>query len=193
MADYKTLSDDELIQLLKDSDHLAYTEIYNRYFSLLYIHACKKLQDEDQAKDIVQEVFTTLWFKHNLDLQVKDLAAYLFTAVRNKIFDLFAHEKVKSKYLESLNNFYQTNYPVPTDHKIREQQLQEYIDRQIAQLPRKMRTIFELSRKEQLTYQEIAKQLDISENNVSKQVNNALRLIKTKLGSLTALLFFLKI
>lgn len=193
MEKYKGLPDKELYQLLQAGDHAAFTAIYDRYFPLLYQHAYKKLEDKDQAKDVVQEVFTTLWFKHELNLQIKDLAAYLYTATRNKIFDLFAHEKVIGKYLDSLDNFYQTHYPVATDHKIREKQLQEYIDKQIAQLPKKMRQIFELSRKEQLSYQEIAEQLDISENNVSKQVNNALRLIKTKLGPLTLLLLFLKL
>lgn len=189
MADLKILSDDELLGLLKASDHAAFNEIYHRYFQLLYIHANKKLGDEDLAKDVVQDIFTALWFKREFDQHIKDLAAYLFTSARNKIFDLFAHQQVQQKHLDSLQNFLTAKPVISTDYHIREAQLKAYIEQQIQQLPAKMRAIFEMSRKEELSYKEIAERLETSENNVSKQVNNALRILRTKLGVLFFLLF----
>lgn len=182
MASHKKLSDNELLELLKESNHSAYTEIYNRYFYLIFTHAYKKLRDEEQAKDIVQDVFATLWFKRELNLLTTNLAGYLYTAVRNKIFDWFAHQQVQSKHVDSINHYLSELTSVPTDYRIRENYLKGYIDKEIQALPAKMRKIFELSRYEQLSHKEIAKQLDISENNVSKQVNNALRVLKTKLN-----------
>jgi len=184
MVNYKALSDNELLLLLQESDHAAFTTIYDRYFSLLYIHANKKVQDEDQAKDIVQEVFTTFWFKREFATTIKDLAAYLFSSARYKIFDYFAHEKVEEKHLDSLQAFLSENPIVSTDYQIRETQFQAYIDQQIKALPPKMRLVFEMSRKQELTYKEIASQLSTTENNVSKQVNNALRVLRTKLNIL---------
>ena len=192
MSKYKTLSDNELIALLKESDHFAYNEIYNRYFYLIFTHACKKLRDEEQAKDIVQDVFATLWFKRETSLPVNNLAGYLFTAVRNKIFDLFAHQQVKEKYFDSLYHQWTAYTDVPTDHRIRENDLNTYIEKAIGELPSKMRQVFEMSRKENLSHKEIAAKLNTTENNVSKQVNNALRFIKTKLGPLIILLSLFK-
>ena len=74
MPNYKSLPDNELIQLLKESDHSAYNEIYHRYFQLIFTHAYKKLRDEEQAKDIVQDVFATLWFKREENLPTSNLA-----------------------------------------------------------------------------------------------------------------------
>lgn len=182
MANYTTLRDNVLIELLKESDHSAYNEIYHRYFYLLYTHAYKKLRDEEQAKDIIQDVFTTLWFNREDNLPTSYLAGYLFTAVRNKIFDLFAHEQVKTKHLDSLKAYLSTHSTAPTDHGVRENELKAYIEKEIQALPPKMRQIFEMSRKEHLSYKEIAEELNVSENNVSKQVNNALRVLRTKLG-----------
>lgn len=189
MDNYSTLSDSELLQLLKQSDHSAYNEIYHRYFYLLYVHAYKKLRDEEQAKDVVQDVFATLWIKRDFDLQVKNLAAYLFTATRNRIFDLFAHEQVKTRHLDSLKEYLSWNTNPPTDHRIRENNLKVYIRQQIDALPPKMRKVFELSRMEELSYKEIAEQLHTSENNVSKQVNNALKVLRTKLSGLMFFFF----
>jgi RNA polymerase sigma-70 factor (ECF subfamily) len=182
MAGLNTLSERELLQLLSEGDHAAYTEIFHRYFRLIYTHAFKKLEDEEQAKDIVQEVFASLWFKRETAINIKDLAAYLFSSVRNKIFDLFAHRQVQKKHLDSLSAFFSANVIVSTDYHVREAQFRAYIDKQIQALPPKMRVVFEMSRKQELSYKEIAEQLSTSENNVSKQVNNALRLLRTKLN-----------
>ena len=182
MGTYSTLSDNELILLLKESDHAAYTEIYHRYFYLLYVHSYKKLRDENQAKDVIQDVFASLWIKRESDLQLTNLAGYLYTAVRNRIFDLFAHEQVKSKYIESLNSYLTNHNSVSTDHRVRENQLKDYIEKEIQALPPKMRKIFELSRKDYLSHKEIAEKLSTSEHNVSTQITNALRILRTKIG-----------
>jgi RNA polymerase sigma-70 factor (family 1) len=192
MWDYKTLSDSELTSRLKDSDHAAFTEIYKRYYYLMFVHAYKKLRDEDQAKDIIQELFTTLWVKREFGLNTTNLAGYLYTSVRNRIFDLFAHQKVESNYIDSLRDYIDTNKSVSSDSLIREKDLRAYIEKEVQALPPKMRLIFEMSRKENLTHKEIADKLSISENNVSKQVNNALRVLKTKLGVIVYIYFLVK-
>jgi len=191
MAGYSTLSDNELIQLLKESDHAAYTEIYHRYFYLLYVHAYKKLQDENQAKDVLQDVFATLWFKRASDFQSGNLAGYLYTAVRNRIFNLFAHEQVKSKYIDSLGDYLNTNPNIPTDHRVRENQLKAYIEKEIQALPPKMKRIFEMSRNEYLSHKEIAEKLGTSENNVATQITSALRILRTKIGIVIFIYFLI--
>lgn len=193
MPEYKTFSDSELSQLLKESDHAAYTEIYNRYSHLLFVHAYKKLRDENQAKDVLQDVFATLWFKRESEIQLSNLGGYLYTAVRNRIFDLFAHEQVKSKYIDSLNAYLSTRTSAPTDHLVRENDLKIYIEKEIQALPPKMKQIFELSKKANLSHKEIAEKLNTSENNVSKQLNSALRVLKTKLGVIVYLFFLIKL
>lgn len=192
MADYNTLSDIELTKLLSESNHAAYTEIYNRYFQLLFVHAYKKVEDEDQAKDIIQDLFTSLWIKRDTYIIGDNLAAYLFVSVRNKIFDLFAHEKVKSNYLLSLKDFISFGGYNDTDHLIREKQLRAYIEKQIQALPPKMRLIFEMSRIEQLSHTEIAEALGTTENNVSHQVRSALKVLRTKLGLVMYIYFLIK-
>jgi RNA polymerase sigma-70 factor (family 1) len=190
--EYRTLSDGQLLYLFEKGDQVAYTEIYNRYFYLLYCHAYKKLRDEEQAKDIVQDLFATLWAKRNVKLSTGNLGGYLYTAVRNRIFDFFAHQKVESTYIQSLMNYISTVKSVATDSLVREKEFRACIEKEIQALPPKMRLIFELSRIENLSHQEIAAKLNISENNVSKQVNNALRVLRTKLGLILYIYFLIK-
>lgn len=190
MPEYKKLSDQELLVLIKEEDHLAYEEVYHRYYFLLFTHAYKKVNRADEAKDVIQDVFTKLWSNRN-NLSAANLAGYLYTAVRNKVFDLYAHERVKLNYVQSFQNYITNHHINPADHLIREKQLVSAIDQEIEQLPPKMRRIFELSRKENLSHSEIAQQLKTSENNVSKHVNNAIRILKLKLGVISILYLFI--
>jgi len=178
---YKILSDAKLVQLLQASDHNAYTEIYNRYFQLLFVHARKKLNDSDLAKDILQEIFTKIWMKREIQLTATNLTGYLYTLMKNRILDLYLHQEVKTKYMRAAKSFIITNKSSGTDALVREKECSAHINQEIAALPPKMREIFELSRKNQLSYKEIAEKLNTNENNVSKQINNGLKVLKRRL------------
>lgn len=182
MGDYKNLSDIQLLELLGQSNHKAYGEIFNRYNYLLIRHAYKKLKDEDLAKDIIQEVFTTLWVKRETELKSDNLLGYLYICIRNKILDHFGRQKVESKYITSLSDFAKNASYANTDYLIREKDLKAYIEKEIQELPPKMRLIFEMSRNEHYSHREIAEILNTSEHNVSKQIVNALKILKAKLG-----------
>jgi RNA polymerase sigma-70 factor (ECF subfamily) len=188
MALYKTLSDQELLCLLKDGNKAAYTEIYTRYKSLLQNHAYKKLGDFEEVKDVLQELFTQLWVKRTELPETTNLSGYLYIAVRNKVFNIISHRNISSKYIQSLQEFIkEENYII--DLLIREKEFAEMIDREIDALPPKMREVFRLSRKAHLSHKEIAGKLDISEQTVSKQVTNALKILRVKLGAFFFVLF----
>ncbi|NVM66897.1 RNA polymerase sigma-70 factor (ECF subfamily) [Mucilaginibacter sp. SG538B] len=186
MKAYSTFSDTQLLGLLNKSDHSAYMEVYYRYFDPVFRHAFKKLRNEEAARDIVQDVFVNLWVKRSTYAIGPNLGGYLFTAVRNRIFNFWAHEKVESAYWESfIDDIGTERYAdAPTDHRIRERQLMEYINRQVEAFSPRMREVFELSRKQHLSHREIAEQLNTTEDNVAKQIGNALRILRAKMGIL---------
>lgn len=181
MFDYGTLSDDKLYVLLQSGDSMAYTVIYHRYFDALYIHAVNRLKDKDESKDLIQEIFVGLWNNRQVHSISTSLKSYLYVSVRNKVLDFVAHQQVANKYIDSLQHFMDEGHCI-TDHLIREKQLSKIIDEEIAQLPEKMRVIFEMSRKQALSHKEIAEMLGISELTVKKQVANAVKILKNKLG-----------
>ncbi|WP_293297333.1 RNA polymerase sigma factor [Pedobacter sp. UBA4863] len=183
MSGYQNLSDNELIILLNDGDAIAFTEIYNRYHQLMLVFAHRKLKDEELAKDVVQELFANIWHKRTSLSESGNLGAYLYISLRSRIFDYFAHQKVEGKYLQSLKAFILEG-TTGTDHPIREKQLSEYIEKQIQKLPAKMRRAFDMSRRQHLSYREIAEELGTTESNVSHHINNALKILKTRLNIL---------
>ncbi|RDC55154.1 RNA polymerase sigma-70 factor [Pedobacter chinensis] len=191
MRSYRPYSDSELAFLLTQDDEQAFTEIYNRFYGLLFIHASKRLNDEEEAKDLLHQLFESLWIKRSQVAPDGNLSAYLYTAVRNRVLDVFAHHKVESRYVESLQNYIDQDH-IQTDYLVREKQMSLLIEQEIDALPPKMREVFILSRKENKSHKEIALELGLSELTVKTQVKKALRILKTRLGLVVYVAFLLK-
>jgi RNA polymerase sigma-70 factor (family 1) len=177
MIDYKALSDAELIAMLKADDHAAFTEIYDRYFWLLHSHAHKWLRNREETKDIIHELFSQLWAKRETISFANGLAPYLYASVRNRVFNHLSKKRNADTYISSLESFLEKGECI-TDHLIRERQLMELIEAGMAEMPRKMRQVFKMSRKQHLSHREIAEQLDISEETVKKHIHHALKILR---------------
>jgi len=186
---YDEQSDRELVTLIREGDEKAFAALYKRYNGVLFLHARRLLEDEDEAKDALQELFTKFWIKRQ-EIEIRSsLSAYLYAALRNQILATFSHKKVMEKYIDSLQQFLEEGQCM-TDDWIREKELREQIEKEVALLPAKMRKVFELSRSINLSYKEIAFELDISDKTVKKQMNNALRILKHKIYLVLAFLLF---
>ncbi|TZF86302.1 RNA polymerase sigma-70 factor (plasmid) [Pedobacter sp. BS3] len=190
MTAYNGLSDLELVASLQDGDQAAFAEIYDRYFGVLYVHAFKRLKDEDEAKDLVQELFAGLWSKRTELFLKTNLSNYLYTSVRNRVINTIAHKDVASRYIAELPHQIATENCI-TDYRLRERQLAAIIEQEIQALPPRMREVFQLSRKANLTYKEIAEELGLSEQSVRSHVKNALKILRTRLGVVIYLMWLI--
>lgn len=180
MSTVQVLSDLELVALLRDGDKEAFTEIYRRHWHLLYLHTRKLLTDKDEAKDLVQDVFYSLWTKANeLDVRT-NVKGYLYVTARNRVLNAIRNKKGNT-FIELI-----AEEIIAMDHttvqQIDERELAALIDAEIEQLPPKMKLVFELSRKEFLTHKEIAKRLDMNEEAVKKQISRSIKILRLKLG-----------
>lgn len=151
--------------------------IYNDNFAILYLHAFKMLGDREEAKDVVQEVFTTAWQKRSEIVIKTSLKAYLFQAVKNRILDIYAHQGVVRKFETTLA---EPMYAAIDDEAVREQRLMKLIENEIATLPEQMRVVFRMSRMQEMSNNEIAESLDISVNTVKTHIGRALKKLRLR-------------
>jgi len=180
MAAYGKHTDQELAALLKGGDADAYTEIFDRYTRLLVAHAYRLLGDQDEANDVVQDVWLVLWQKRE-ELEFKTaLSSYLYTAVRNRIFNRMAHLKHVAKYADSIMHFMENGFSL-ADDALREKEFVAVIEKEINALPPKMREVFLMHKRGELSYKEIGEKLGISDQTAKQQVYNATKILKSKL------------
>jgi len=190
MQDYASYTDIDLTERLRDGDRYAFEEIYSRYKFILHNHAWNKLRSKEEAQDLIHEVFSMVWEKRESLPVNRNLSGYLYSCVHNQFLNMVVHQKVKDKYIDSIRQFAATG-TVQTDHLVRERMLKDIIDREIDELPARMREVFLLSRKQHLSHREIADIMGISEQTVKKQMVYALKILKKKLGIVLFLLMYL--
>lgn len=192
MVAYNAYTDQELTALLRQGDHVAYAEIYKRFFGILYIHAYRRLNDRDEANDLLQDMFSIIWQKRE-ELELSgSLSSYLYASVRNRILNIFERRKVNSKYMNSLASFAGQNHEY-ADHKVRESQLRQLIEAEINALPEPLKTIFVLSRNERMTYKEIGEHIGMTEQAVKSQMKRILKTLRKKLGLIGYLILISKL
>lgn len=181
MTIYSKCTDPELLALLKEGKHNAFKEIYLRYNSLLFAYAFRRLQNREEAMDVVQEVFIHLW-ENRSDFVIKSyLSGFLYKSVLNKILDIWKHNSVVRKHVLSQSVQIDVD-AVETDFLIREKEVSNMIAREIAAMPPRMREVYELKFKQYFTVKQIASELGISENTVATQLQRASAHLKNKLG-----------
>lgn len=178
---YRNFSDHQLASLLIRHDHAAFTEIFNRYNTLLYLHAYNKLRNDHEARDVVQELFIKLWDKRESVNDKHNLSGYLYRSVMNLIFNHLKHKKVVSVYAREFGKM-PNNYE-GADFLVREKQLAEYIAIEIENLPPRMRAVFNLRHREQMSNKEVAEQLQIAESTVADQMKKALKILRGRMGT----------
>ncbi|MGJ1430674.1 RNA polymerase sigma factor [Sphingobacterium spiritivorum] len=181
MDKYKVLTDSDLVSLLKQRDREAFAEIYDRYSMMIYYKVNQMLRDENAAKDLVQDLFTSIWEKSDLIRDNVGISSYLYVASRNRVLNYIQRGKTKSDYLAEIGK-YSLQVSDATLEMLDEKDLMLLITDEIAKLPAKMREVFELSRLEDLSHREIAERLNVSESTVKKQVQNALKILKVRLS-----------
>ena len=183
------ISDEVLFKWMVEGRQSAYTVLYERYWPALFIHATRILQDENDAMDVVQDVFTALWLKKK-ELEIKvSLKAYLYTSVRNQTLNHIQKNKSKDRYISSLADFVQQNSRNEVEEQVILKEFIQIIDKEIKQLPDKTRAIFELSRKQGYSHRMIAKELNIAPDTVKKTINRAIKKIKLRINKLSAWFF----
>jgi len=174
------------LQLIRESDSLAFDELYRRTWKKLYVHAFQKLRDEDLAKDIVQEVFVDFWNKRQLR-DIQRVEAYLMRAVKFKVIDRF---RKKDFIVEEIEDFAEVLANSEfSDSKLLDDELNTLLNYWISRLPNKRKEIFLLRYEEGLSTEEIGKLLNISTKTVQNQILNATTFLRSLMHKILFLFF----
>lgn len=172
--------DSEILSLASINKRHAFEMAFNIYWDPLFRQAYRKIQSEDVAKDLVQEVFITMW--DNLDQlsQQDHLLPYLYAVLRNKVLMQYRKDSVRLRYA---SNFIlkDEDYEPSAHHLMINKELQAIIDDEINKMPTRMREIHLLQKEENYSIKEIALQLKLSEQTIKNQLYTASNRLKSRL------------
>jgi|GEM_PF-6124 len=167
-----------------------FEKVFKEHFKGLHSYAFTIIKDDIMAEEMVQNVFFKLWEKKGRLEVNQSVAAYLYRAVYNESLNYLKHLKVRDAHQAYVKH--QPEGSNSTAEHMKLQDLQRHLDKAMAELPEQCRTVFQMSRFEELKYHEIATRLNISVKTVENHMGKALRLLREKLADfLPALLLIL--
>jgi RNA polymerase sigma-70 factor (family 1) len=184
-------TDPEIVSAIRIGDEVAFEKTFRKYYERLCHYATSLLKEEDEAEEIVQTVFLTIWEKR-ADLEITlSLKSYLYRAVHNHCLNRFKHATVREAHRTYTQHFIPQSYESVSE-VIHANELEERIHAAVSTLPEQCQIAFRMSRFEELKYQEIANQLGISVKTVENQIGKALKILRNALAEyLPVILLFI--
>ena len=189
MSNHPEENESQLVKSLARGNLLAFNTLFKKYSSRLYRFAYGYLKSEEEAEELVQEVFTIVWEKRSdlkADLSFK---SFLFMIAFNIIRKHFRSRKYLSEYLKAGIG---DDLDMQTSQKISYDSLYQYLTELVDKLPLRRKEIFVKSRFEGYSIKEISDELNISHKTVENQLTDALKFIRSNLKEeqLSVFLFF---
>jgi RNA polymerase sigma-70 factor (family 1) len=177
-----------------------FEEIYVTHYARMKRFAIQYVLREEDAENIVQDVFLNLWEQQFYYMSQTNLFAFLFTATKNRCIDFLRHKTIVRRTAEKLIDEYNLQLKMKLqsleafDEKIfSEPNIETLVQKAIDSLPERCRKIFIMSKLDGKKQKDIATELNISINTVENQMAIAYKKLRESLRDYIPLLFFLLI
>ena len=190
MANIPTNSDEELIRKLKKDDIDAFNQLFYTYSSKLYHFGYGYLKSKEDAEEMVQEIFSTIWDNRLKIKEEYQFRSYLFSIAFNYIKKYFRTKAVIKKYADHISSSkIETG---ETEDKIEYASLKARVDQLVDQMPEKRKAVFIKSRFEGKNAKDISVEMNINQSTVENHLNQALKFLRQHLNdeNLAGMLFF---
>lgn len=169
--------DENMLIKVTQGDESAFAALYNYYKMPALRFSVSLLKDEEEAENMVQDVFLKIWMKRDHIKPDHNFNAYLFTCLRNMAFDYFKklekNEYLRKQYMEVMK-------AAADDEKEEKERRIYLIQTAVDSLSIKRKQILRLNIEEGKSYQEIAEFLRISKNTVKNQLVKAKQILREK-------------
>lgn len=182
MAASSTYSETRLLQQLSEGSEVAMKALFDSYYPRLHKYVSAFIQSEQVAEELVMDVFLKIWLGRKMADQINNLDAFLFRITKNKIIDFFRSAARAPELKDLLWSNLSLEAAEQPDARLQLKEFQEKLREAVQLLPPKCKTVYLLSREEQLSHKEIADKLGISTNTINNHIVDAQRFIRKYLA-----------
>jgi RNA polymerase sigma-70 factor (ECF subfamily) len=180
----EVLSDSSLLQQVEQGSKRAFDLLFEKHWAAAYSSAYRRLRDADQAKDIIQDIFTHIWLNREI-LHIRNLPAYLSRAVRNRVIKAVAKQKLSHPFFNILEEGLGSE--LGADKELLWKEFFRAYEQLVATFPTKRQLIFRLRFENDLSTKDIAHQLGLSRKTVQNQLGKAIEQLRINLTHLLVL------
>lgn len=167
-----------ILEELRNGNERAFDVVFNKYYGSLSRFCYSFVKDQDEAENLVQDVFVKLWLKRASLERVENLFSYLMIMVRNQSIDFIRREKSQSKLYQNISF---TDAVKTTEEQISRNEFEDQLFQKLHKLPERCRIAFELSRFEGYSNKEIAANMKITVKGVEALIGRSLKFLREEL------------
>lgn len=182
-------------EYLGASGKMYFERLYKEYYLRAVYFAQQYLNDREEAEDVAQDVFMTLWERQERIQEGGSIQAFILTMVKNRCLNVLRKRISEQKYSDYLSvRESMANYSALADDafgRLNMEEMEHLVTEALGKVGRQTREIYQMSRDRQMTYAEIAREIGLSEKAVEYHVTKALAVLREKLKDYLPLLLFL--
>lgn len=163
---------------MEDEFDIVYRQLFRKYYANLLFYAARMVGEED-AEDVVQEVFVELWHRKDSVTVGEQIQAFLYRAVYTRALNVLKHRDIKNSYEAAMQEVYNKRalFYQPDDNdvlkRIEDRELRKHIISAIDELPEKCKLVFKLSYLHNMKNKDIAEAMDVSLRTVVVRTSHA--------------------
>ncbi|MBE9598477.1 RNA polymerase sigma factor [Pedobacter sp. MC2016-24] len=165
---------------MQENNEQAFSCLMNRYHHVLFRHISRRIQSADDAAEILQDIFISLWNKRFSVYAEESIYPYLFRAAKYETIDWIV-KRQKQIARESVLLAQEEQYDFPAEDVLIARELNDLLTAEVNRMPPTMRAVFQLSREQSLSVSDIAKSLSLSEQTVKNNISFALKRLRVTL------------
>lgn len=177
------LDEKDLLEKLNAGNYQAFSVFYSRYWENIFLYVQRIVNNESEAKDIVQDTFLTIWNLQGKLNHVESFKAYSLAIARNKALLYIRNHNHNTELIDDFISFLRDHEPNALDQLIKNE-LALFVEIQVAKMPDRMRETYKKSREEGLSNKEIALLMEVSDQTVKKQIHYSLKYLRHSLSKL---------
>ena len=159
-----------------------FEDLFSKYYSMLCVIAYDYVKDKSLSEEMVQETFLTIWEKRNSIVMTPAIKYFLIKSTQNTCLQFLRKKKIETQTIHTVSTekliHWSDDYPLG---RLFEKEIADIVEYTVKTLPPQVKKVFLLSRHKDMTYSQIADQLNISENTVKTQIKIALSRLRTAL------------
>lgn len=176
----KILEDDlqqQLLSQLGKGDEPSFNVLYKAYSRPLFLRVVNMIKSEDDAQEIIQELFIKLWQNRDTIDTIKSFQSYIFTIANNLVYNYLRKISHNQALIQKLLLNAADHY-LDGQELLENKEAAEIFQKAINQLTPQCKQVFQLCKIDGKSHKEVAELMGISMPTVNSHMTNAVRSIK---------------
>ena len=169
------VNEQELLERVAKGDQQAFSQIVQRYASLINLHLARSVRDERHAEEVAQDVFLSIWMFREKLAGIQNFPGFVYVVTKNRMYNQLKKKKAAMAVMPDEPLLEMSTAP---ESAIELKELHSILHKGIESLPEKRKEVFKLSRLNGLSNEEIAAMLNISRNTIREHIREALAFLR---------------